>query len=522
MEIVNKINTIFNNNRNGVFRTVLLALGSWRGVGRCLLLLGILGLATGLRFWQLGRQSLWYDEVVPMRLARQQSPAALLRLLNEIEATRAPLHPLVLEAWLRLFGSSDQAGRSLSAVCGVLTVFVVYLVARDLYDRPTALWSAGLASASPLLVRYSQEAKMYAWLVLWTCVSWALLLSLRRSASVSRQALYAGCLIALGYSHPLSVFMFAAHALAYLVNRGAYRLSLGRWLLIQVAVAAAVAAWTGHYVDHAPEIVAGKPTLRLLLGLPIGYVGGSSLTLLLFAAIVACGLLCVGTTLENGPAEGIRRPSSAPAGRWKLGLDHPLAASTLVIWFAVPPLLLFALSLVWHPLFGEARYTLYAGPAFLILLARGLVKFPVVLRGALGVWFLFLAAALLRTMVYAPDLKADWRGARDLLVLASSSNMRADVVYVLTEDPRNTVELETARYYLGERFRVLPLSAALSDPPKTWDGTVRWVVFATGLRRGRAVATLPASLDRAYPVEYSRDLPGLRLVWRRPRGAASE
>src|SRR5437870_5593367 len=104
-----------------------------------------------------------------MRLTEEPNVRELLQELDKIDATRAPLHPLVLHVWLRAFGPSDFAGRALSAVCGVLTVLLVFRIGRTLYDDSTALWGAWLAAISPLLVRYSQEARMYAWLVMLTC-----------------------------------------------------------------------------------------------------------------------------------------------------------------------------------------------------------------------------------------------------------------------------------------------------------------------------------------------------------------
>jgi mannosyltransferase len=76
----------------------------------------ILAVATGLRAYQLGRLSFWYDEVVTMRLARSAGPAALIDLLGRIDATRAPLQPLLLQQWLNLFGTSESAGRSFSVI----------------------------------------------------------------------------------------------------------------------------------------------------------------------------------------------------------------------------------------------------------------------------------------------------------------------------------------------------------------------------------------------------------------------
>ena len=138
--------------------------------------------AAALRLYQLGRLSFWYDEVVTMRLARSPSPRALFERLFEIDATRAPLHPLLLELWLRLFGTSEFAARSFSVLCGVATIVLIYSdrPRRLRHNRPDS-GAAWLAAFSPILIVYSREARMYAWLVLVTCLCWRLLLALRDS-----------------------------------------------------------------------------------------------------------------------------------------------------------------------------------------------------------------------------------------------------------------------------------------------------------------------------------------------------
>ncbi len=211
--------------------------------GRPARLLAILAVAAALRLWNLDAASLWYDEVVTMRVARGEGAAAIIERLDRIDGTRAPLHPLVLHAWLRLFGPSDLAGRAFSALCGLATVAVVYVVGRIAYDDRTGLWSAWLAAVCPPLVYYSQEARMYAWLVLVTALSWLVLLSFRQAAGTGRCVVYGLLLIALAYSHPLGLFMIAAHGLAYLLARPAVRLSFFRWLMIQAGVALAIAPW---------------------------------------------------------------------------------------------------------------------------------------------------------------------------------------------------------------------------------------------------------------------------------------
>jgi uncharacterized membrane protein len=123
--------------------------------------------------YELGRLSLWFDEVVTMRQARAPGLGALLTELRTGDAARAPLHPMVLSVWLRVFGPTDAAGRGFSVVCGVLTVALMAWIGRLAFERRTGLWAALLGAVSPLLVQYSRETRMYAWLTLLTCAAWA-------------------------------------------------------------------------------------------------------------------------------------------------------------------------------------------------------------------------------------------------------------------------------------------------------------------------------------------------------------
>ena len=76
----------------------------------------ILIIAVGLRCRRLNHWSIWFDEVVTMRLARASDPAALVALLGRIDTTRVPLSRLLLIGWIRIFGHSDLAARALGAV----------------------------------------------------------------------------------------------------------------------------------------------------------------------------------------------------------------------------------------------------------------------------------------------------------------------------------------------------------------------------------------------------------------------
>jgi asparagine N-glycosylation enzyme membrane subunit Stt3 len=55
--------------------------------------------------------------------------------------------------------------RLFSAIFGVLCVWAVYLVSKELFNRNVALWSSFVVAVSPFAIQYSQEARMYSMLV---------------------------------------------------------------------------------------------------------------------------------------------------------------------------------------------------------------------------------------------------------------------------------------------------------------------------------------------------------------------
>ena len=165
--------------------------GHAKPLGAGAICVAIVALGAGLRSFELGRLSFWYDEVVTMRLARAGSPGALVDRLFQIDATRAPLHPLLLQAWLEVFRTSEASARSLSVVCGVATIVLVFLIGRIVFDAPTGLWAAWLGALSPILIVYAREARMYAWLVLVTCCAWLALLALLRALPSQDHGLWA-------------------------------------------------------------------------------------------------------------------------------------------------------------------------------------------------------------------------------------------------------------------------------------------------------------------------------------------
>ncbi len=127
--------------------------------------------AAALRFWHLGSQSLWYDEYVTTLDLRNRLAEMMIAALPHTEGS-PPLYFVLQWFWVPLVGRGDAAVRSLSALAGIATVPMAYLVARELgQSRRVARIAAFLVAVNPLLVWYSQEARPYSLLALTGTIS---------------------------------------------------------------------------------------------------------------------------------------------------------------------------------------------------------------------------------------------------------------------------------------------------------------------------------------------------------------
>ena len=128
-------------------------------------LLAVLLLAVLLRLVNLNSRPVWYDEAFSILFA-QNSPATMLAGTVGSGGAAAEEHPLLyytgLHGWMAVWGSSPAGARTFSVLFSSLTVAMIYLLARRLYDRRTGWAAAFIAAIAPFAVYYGQEARMYA------------------------------------------------------------------------------------------------------------------------------------------------------------------------------------------------------------------------------------------------------------------------------------------------------------------------------------------------------------------------
>jgi 4-amino-4-deoxy-L-arabinose transferase-like glycosyltransferase len=216
-----------------------------------LLVIVLLGLL--LRVHQLDRQSFWIDEAFSALMADPRYARPALWQYD----VHPPLYYALLSLW-GLWSRSDWWLRLLSVVLGVATIPVVYGLGARLLGRAAALWAAALLSVLQIHVAYSQEARMYALMVLlFAGALWSLVVGARDGRPAGWVG-YAVCAVLLLYAQALGTLYVAI--LAALFPVVAPRLPRGLdwrpWLLAHVAIALAFVPYALTYARRAGGVAA--------------------------------------------------------------------------------------------------------------------------------------------------------------------------------------------------------------------------------------------------------------------------
>jgi len=134
-----------------------------------ILLASVLIIGIIIRYWGLGEKSLWIDEIYSNLFASQKSVfTGLLCILSDLSP---PVYYFVLTFWTKLFGNSEFMLRFPSFLAGILLIPFVYLSAKKIFDKKTAVLATIFTSFSPSLLYYSQEARPYSLFVLFCCIT---------------------------------------------------------------------------------------------------------------------------------------------------------------------------------------------------------------------------------------------------------------------------------------------------------------------------------------------------------------
>lgn len=424
------------------------------------MLTGLIGLAFALRASGLDFQSLWRDEVDAIRFSA--FPLNRLARLFVAPGQNGPLYYLLMRPWLDLVGRSEFSLRFVSAAFGTLAIPLIYRLGRRLFPTlpSVALISALLAATSPYLVWYGQEGKMYALIVALILLSVDRYLAALERGGWHRWLLYVVLTSMAFYVHLIAALIVPVQVLIFFF-----------W-----SSEARKARWKPWLASMAVLIVPYLPLLRWQL--PLLLKPGSSgynfvpLHSMLYSLLTSYSLgvvqrstiwsvaLFVGTLLASALLLKGQRSRLA-------------SLALLVSWLLIPPLAFFLITLI-RPMY-TARYLIFVLPAYLLLLAAGVVAIARQSRLLAG---LLLVAVLIANglglwLQAREPIKTDFRAATSYLIGRMDPN---DLILFQIPYGRHSFDYYRQQHSehpsaqpSGGEFRVfLPLVAGEGVEPYRW------------------------------------------------------
>ena len=126
----------------------------------CILLAVIIVVAAILRLWKLGQVPFMHDEFSALLRTRFDNFHDFIQ-----QGIMPDSHPIGVEAflwlWVRIFGWSEFWVKLPFALMGIGSVYLIYIIGRQWFNRKVGLFSAAFFAVSQFTVFYSQLARPY-------------------------------------------------------------------------------------------------------------------------------------------------------------------------------------------------------------------------------------------------------------------------------------------------------------------------------------------------------------------------
>ncbi len=472
------------------------------------LLFVIFLLGLFLRLYNLGAESVWFDEAVSIA-------AAKLGFLDQIRWSLAesdknpPFYYAFLRVWVLMFGDSEFSVRLPSAIFGSCSILFIYKVVRLLYTRKAALLAALVLAVSVFHIRFSQEGRAYSLSALLTLLSFYFFL---KSASERKRINSIGYVISsalLIYTHYYGLFIILSQnifcAWQYLARRESVVPDFKKWMALQFILG--ILYIPGLYILYRHSIGIQKgfwlspPTLKVLYDCFVLY-SGSTYLLILLAALSILAFVNIRGASISGYFRGVSEASAHKPE--ESGASYGRSVILLLLWLIVPLAVPFLISLVSTPIFFY-RYTIVGSLAFYILASVGTVRTG-------GKRFLLLAAGLVLIFssvnifgYYELVDKPDWRSGIGYI------ESRAGAGDVIVSYP--WYETEAAGYYAARGdLAIIPLTDEFYSPADTGDNEF-WLVLCDRWKDdvGNNKGIIEKRIGESYDVLEMKEFPYLYI-----------
>lgn len=323
----------------------------------------IIAFGLSIRIILAQTKDFWFDEAFTFFLAKNSIPNLLTAAASD---NNPPFYYLFLHFWMKL-GQAEFILRLPSIIFGLLSLCLIYLVSKEIFDHKTAIFSLLLLAASPLHVYYSAEARMYSlWLFLTLVLVYCFLKILKNPKPIY-YLLFILCSLLSLYTHYFSTLVLGSFAFYLVVKRREHPKLINPFILVYTLVFLAFLPWlriflsSPHPVSLSLTAWEGIPTT--FLAFVLGGIGDitlktmfsqdtSSLWQIIFVIFATISFGLFSLNLKN-----------------KKDRKHlPLLLIILLL-----PIFVTTIISLFYPIFSPRGFFAFSF-AFYILLARGIAS----------------------------------------------------------------------------------------------------------------------------------------------------
>lgn len=387
-------------------RTAMVEAG-WRVIEIALALV-VLALWVGA-FVGLDASSYWIDELWTLFVADHSGGVGEV-VRRALTDTHPPGYYIVIHGWVAIFGDSEAATRSFSAICAVAASILFIATSGAAFSRAARLFGAAAGAGSFFWLKQSQNTRSYALSILILTALLGCAVAAKRRSQAGRPVSWSLCagIAALGLLGAfVHYYLFLAVGLLYLallvgvpdlrlratvVASGCVILAA---ILAYMRLAQSHLLFTNLWFSNSPEALAAaaRNTWEMMLG---------DWTKRALLVLVAGALY----SLRDQRAQVAKAAGAAPLGDWTCGVALfvalGLAAGGLAISFLIQPSF-------------SARNLMIAAPCLWVLVAwlydRGAARRSGVGLALAGSATLLIGFELLPLSGRLVNRTEDWRGS---------------------------------------------------------------------------------------------------------------
>ena len=386
-------------------------------------------LGLGLRLISLN-QSFWLDEATSAAAAGMGVKQILSAF--SLGDFHPPLYYLIIHFWGYLFGFSEVAIRMLSVLAGAGTLYVLYLIGKEVRDKKLGTIAALLLGTSGLHIYYSQEARMYSLAALFVSLTFLFFVKTLKRGRVGEWLMFSFFLALSAFTDYLPILVIPGlwlFALSQKLNASWWK----KFFTSHIILVGAGLLWLPYFLkqlsaglnveSHSPSWwqILGQTNFKQLILIPTKFIFGKINMELNLAQIMIVGVafLVFGLLLFNS----LKNRKVKPV--W--------------FWLIVPPVLASIISLR-IPTLSYFRF-LFILPAFYLLVGTGLLSLPKARGKALMI--AMVAFNLVTSSYYLFNYKNQREDWRALTGLIKNESLGKSSVVIFVADSQQ----EAYRYY---------------------------------------------------------------------------